>query len=106
MKRRHLLLAGFGALCGLTGLRLALSNDESAIIKVVYKRLPYLKLDDAGVRQFAGDIKQVHAISSARLHLLGAAGPLYTDTALAAHNGFNDSLHHGEDRITTQYLLS
>ena len=100
------MLAGFGALCGLAGLRLALSDDESAIIKVVYKRLSYLKLDDAGVRQFARDIKQVHAVSSARLHLLGAAGPLYTDTMLEAHNRFDDSLHHGEDRITAQYLLS
>ena len=35
-----MLLAGVGALCGLAGLRLALSRDESAIIKVIYKRLP------------------------------------------------------------------
>lgn len=83
-----------------------MSTDQSAIVKVLYKRLPYLQLEDAGVRRFARDIAQVHAVSSARLHLLGAAGPLYTDTALAAHNGFNDALHHGEDRITAQYLLS
>ena len=106
MKRRHILLAGFGALCGLAGLRLALSKDESAIVKVVYKRLSYLKLDDAGVRQFAHDVQREHVVSSARLHLLDAAGPLYTDTALTAHNGVNDALHHGEDRITAQYLLS
>lgn len=106
MKRRQVMLAGLGAACGLLGLRIALSRDESAIVKVVYKRLPYLRLDHDGVRQFARDIKGQHMVSSLRLHLLDTAGSLYTGSAMAAHNSFNDALHHGEDRIVSQYLIS
>lgn len=106
MKRRYVLLSGIGAACGLLGLRIALSRDESAIAKVVYKRLPYLRLDDEGVRQFARDIKEQHVASSLRLHLIDAAGGLYTGSAMSEHNKVNDALHHGEDRIVGQYLLS
>src|SRR5579863_6934038 len=98
MKRRHVILSGIGAACGLLGLRLALSRDESAIVKVVYKRLSYLRLDEEGVRQFARDIRQQHVASSLRLHLIDAAGGLYTGSVMAEHNKLNDALHHGEDR--------
>ena len=43
MKRRYFLLAGLAALGSALGLRFALSKNESAIEKVLYKKLNYLK---------------------------------------------------------------
>ena len=67
MKRRYFVLSGLAGVCGLVGWRYARSTDEGAIVKVVYKKLHYLQLDDAGVRQFARDLAKASLISSARL---------------------------------------
>jgi hypothetical protein len=106
MKRRYFLLSGLGALCGIVGWRFLQSSDESAVIKVLHKRLNYLRLDDAGVRRFARDLMANRFLSSARLRTIDAAGLLYTGLALNAHNKLDDGIRHGEDRLVTQYLIS
>ena len=106
MKRRYVLLSGFGALFAVLGVRIALSQDESAIVKLIYKRLAYLRLDDDGVHRFARDLKIRNVVSSLRLHIIDAAGALYTNPALTAHNSLNDALHHDDDRVVAQYLIS
>jgi hypothetical protein len=106
MKRRYFLLSGLAAVCGLAGWRYARSTDEAAIVKVLHKRLGYLRLDDAGVRRFARDLAAVHTISSFRLRITDAVGALYTRPSLTANNRFDNVIRHGEDRVVTQYLLS
>ena len=53
MQRRYFLLSGSAAACGLVGWQFARSADQSAIVKVVHKKLRYLRLDEAGVQRFA-----------------------------------------------------
>lgn len=106
MKRRYFLLSGLAGVCGLVGWRYARSTDEGAIVKVVHKKLHYLKLDEAGVRQFARDLAMTHLISSTRLRTIDAAGLLYTRPALAGDNRIDNPIRHGEDRVVAQYLLS
>jgi hypothetical protein len=106
MKRRYFILSGLVGVCGLAGWRYARSTDEGAITKVVYKKLHYLKLDDAGVQQFARDLRKVALISSPRLRIIDAAGLLYTRPALESDNKLDNAIRHGEDRVVTQYLLS
>jgi hypothetical protein len=106
MNRRYVLLSGAGAVCSVIGWRLARSSDESAILKVLYKRLNYLRLDDSGVRRFARDLKQHRMISSLRLRAMDSAGLLYTGLALSSHNTLDDAIRHGEERVTTHYLIS
>ncbi len=106
MKRRAFMLAGTAALLGAATLRLATSSDHSAIIKVIRKKLPYLQLDEAGMRQFAADIARKGIISSFRLHLIDAADGLYTARSLDPDSRLGRALRHGEDRVITQYLIS
>src|SRR5450631_276650 len=106
MQRRTLLLSGLAGLCGLVGWRYARSSDEAAIVKVLHKKLSYLKLDEAGVQRFAHDQTMLHSVSSARLRTIDAAGPLYMHFALSADNKLDNAIRHGEDRVVTQYLLS
>ncbi|HEY3731875.1 MAG TPA: hypothetical protein VGL28_11510 [Steroidobacteraceae bacterium] len=106
MKRRYFLISALAGAFGLAALRYAFGSDQGAIAKVVFKKLSYLKLDPAGVRQFAHDLARTHAISDARLRLTDALGPLYTLPALSSDNRLDNAIRHGEDRITTLYLLS
>jgi hypothetical protein len=106
MKRRYILLSGLGAACGVLGWRFAHSSDESAFVKVLYNRLHYLRLDDAGVRRFARDLKEFGKISSLRLRLIDAAGPLYTGLAHSPSKRLSSAIRHGEERVVTQYLIS
>jgi hypothetical protein len=106
MKRRHFLLSSLGALCGVVGWRFAQSSDESAIIKVLHKRLDYLRLDEAGVRRFTHDLTANRVISSSRLRTIDAAGALYTGLALSSNSTLEDGIRHGEERVVTQYLIS
>jgi hypothetical protein len=106
MKRRYFLLSGLAGVCGLVGWRYACSSDEAAIVKVLYKKLGYLKLDEAGVRQFARDLAAAKIISSSHLRITDAAGALYTHPNFSADNRFDEVVRHGEDRVVTQYLLS
>jgi hypothetical protein len=111
MKRRTFLITGAAGVLAVVGGRLIASSDESAIVKVIYKRLDYLKLDGPGVRQFATELaalgkSSLYSISSTRLRLIDAAGPLYTGIALTAGANLADALSHGEDRVVTHYLMS
>jgi hypothetical protein len=108
MNRRFLMTfgLGFAAVCGVTGWRFIRSNQESALINIIYKKLGYLKLDDDGVRKFAHDQSLLPTISKARLHMIDAAGPLYTHLGFAGNDRFDIAVRHGEDRVVTQYLLS
>jgi len=106
MKRRHFVLAAAVGLGGALGLRFALSKDESAIVKTIYKKLDYLKLEAAGVRSFARDLAAHGVISSSRLLIIDAAGPLYTHFEMPKSNKLGNLIRHGEDRVVTLYLMS
>ncbi len=106
MKRRYFLLSRLARVCGLAGWCFARSTDEAAIVKVVYKKLGYLKLDAAGVQRFARALAASHTISGARLRITDAAGPLYTRPDLSADNQLDNAIHQGENRVVTLYLLS
>jgi hypothetical protein len=106
MKRRTFLISTTVGIVGLVGLRYGLSKPENAVAKVLYKRLPYLKLDAAGVRKFAADVSTRHVISTFRLSTIDTVGPLYTDASVSPNLKFGSVLRHGEDRIVTQYLIS
>jgi hypothetical protein len=106
MKRRQVLLAGLAGLGGVLGLRVALSSPQSAIVKVLHKRLGYLKLEASGVQRFARDLAARNGISATRLRIIDSAGPLYTAPALSSHTRLNDGILHGEERVTTLYLMS
>jgi len=106
MKRRTFLQTTAIALGGVVAWRLAVSNDEDAVVKVLYKKLAYLHLEEEGVRQFAADLSRKFIISGFRLHLIDAAGGLYTGSHLSADGKPGRALRHGEDRVTTQYLMS
>jgi hypothetical protein len=106
MKRRRVLLAGLAGIAGIVGLRVAFSSPESAIVKVLRKKLCYLKLEPSGVQRFARDLAARNEISGARLRIIDSAGPLYTAPALSSHTKLNDGILHGEERVTTLYLMS
>ena len=106
MKRRTFLLSAALGAASLIGLRLGLSSEEDAIVKVIHKRLDYLKLDPDGVRRFARDVTRMRLISPARLHFIDAAGPLYTQTDVAESHKLGLMLRHGEDRIVGAFLIS
>ena len=106
MRRRTFLLSSAAVLGGAVAWRFADANDQSAIAKVLYKKLPYLRLDDDGVRRFAADITAHGIVSSFRLHVIDAAGGLYTRHSLTPDSRLGRALRHGEDRVVTQYLMS
>jgi hypothetical protein len=106
MKRRVFLVSAAAAFGVVIGWRLSSSRQQAAIAKVLYKRLDYLKLDEAGVRRFADDLSSHKVISSLRLRILDAAGELYTGTTPSPGGRIDRALRHGEDRIVTQYLIS
>lgn len=108
MRRRTVLasLAGVGALFGLSGLFVVTSRQQDAVIDVLRKRLAYLRLDEAGVRRFADDLVARGPISSANLHILAALAPLYERIGLTGNEKWRRALLHGEERITTQFLMS
>jgi hypothetical protein len=106
MKRRTFLYGAAAGVLGLAAWRAAGSRDERAIAKVIYKKLGYLKLDPAGVRQFAADVSAHKAISSLRLRSIDALGPLYTGYSLSPNGHLAEAITHGEDKVTTLYLMS
>jgi hypothetical protein len=114
MKRRTFLagaVAAASAASGLLGLAYSRSSQEKTIASIVYKRLPYLKLDHAGVQQFARDFAARRLLSGARLRLVGLVWPVYRRLPLD-HSGsrlgssLRDRLEHAEERIVSTYLIS
>lgn len=104
--RRRFLAAAVAGIAGLAGWRLLRSSDEEAVIAVLRKQLDYLTLDEQGLRDFARDLSDRKTISSTKLHLLDAVGPLYTRTATSWRNVLTNTLRHGEERVVSLYLLS
>jgi hypothetical protein len=106
VKRRALLLSGLGALLAGVGLRVGLSHKESAIARMIYRRLDYLDLDPEGVAQFSRDVFAHGAVSGTKLRLIAAIGPLYD--LLDRQNGTHPSstILKGEERIVGEFLLS
>jgi hypothetical protein len=114
MKRRTFLagaVAAAAAASGLLGLAYSRSSQEKTIASIVYRRLPYLKLDHAGVQQFARDFAARRLLSGTRLRLVGLVWPLYRRLRLD-HSGsrlgssLRDRLEHAEERIVSTYLIS
>lgn len=106
MRRRTFLLGGAAALAGLAGIRLALSTQHAVILSVLQKRLSYLKMSPEGMSRFADEVIARKVISPLRLRTLGMLMPLYQRLALEGREGWLHSVRHGEERITTMYLLS
>ena len=105
MKRRTFVISGIAAVVAGT-LRIALSDKEAAVARMLHKRLYYLSLDPGGVAQFAKDVIANNAISGTKLLLLDAMGPLYTRLDRQPGKRQNDDLRHGEERLVGQFLLS
>jgi hypothetical protein len=108
MKRRTLLLgAGTVVVAGaIAGWRALTSSAESAVAKVLHKRLDYLHLDPDGVAQFARDIAARQDISGGRLRAIDAAGFLYTLPGFDGTDRVSLTVRHGEERVTSAYLIS
>jgi len=108
MRRRNFFLglAGLGALGAVGGWRFARTTPQEAIMTVLRKRLDYLILDEAGMRRFAADMLSRSGISSLRLRALSTLAPLYNHLALTGHDGWLENVRHGEERLTTMFLLS
>lgn len=106
MKRRNFLIATSAGLCGLIGWSIATSSAADAIVRVLDKRLSYLKLDRSGVLRFAADLTNAKIISPFRLRVLDAIGPLYDRLDLSDNDKLDNAIRWGEDRVVTEYLLS
>lgn len=106
MQRRTFIISTATAVCGLAGWQLATSSMQSALVKLLHKRLSYLKLDEAGVRQFAADMTAHDDHSRLKLTLIDAAGPLYEHSTLEPRGKLTDAIRWGEERYVTLYLLS
>jgi hypothetical protein len=106
MQRRAFLLTTTAAICGAIAWDFATSSDQHAIIKVLRKKLHYLRLDEAGMHRYAADIAQLGIVSSLRLHVIDAADGLYVRHTLNPDHALGRALRHGEDRVVTQYLIS
>jgi hypothetical protein len=105
MKRRQFFGLASGALAALAIWRLS-KRDHEAIALMLYTRLHYLKLDAEGVQRFARDFALRNDLASTRLHLINALGPAYrilTNSPAASH--IFAAVHHGEERIITNYLI-
>lgn len=94
-------------MCALIGARLGLGpGEEQTIEMVLRRRLDYLDLDPAGVRQFAHDMAQLHVLSRQRLRMLSFMSPVYERLKLSdGGNSLAQLLRHGEDRLVSTYLL-
>jgi hypothetical protein len=107
MKRRTFILAGLGASSSLVAWQFAGPNEEESIAMVVRRRLDYLTLDLEGLRRFSRDMAALHAISSARMHLIWGTRLIYSRFRLSSgNNALAFMLRHGEDRIVSTYLIS
>lgn len=105
MKRRIFLAAMAGA-AGTLGWRYHRSKDADGIADIVYKRLGYLQLDDAGVRQFSRDFAARRVLSSRRLRSVATLWPLYRRIAFTWNGRWADRINYAEERIVSFYLIS
>ena len=106
MRRRQFVGLGLASLGALGVWRYVRSSDYDAIITIIEKRLAYLRKDPDGVRAYATELTRRNEITSARLRIISVAKPIYEYFALNDENRFTNSIHHGEERVASSYLLS
>lgn len=107
LNRRQFITGIAAGVTGLVAWRYLASNQEGAIVDIIRKRLPYLKLDPNGVNAFARDLVKRNIINGGKLRLIDMAGPVYTGiSSHLGHNALSHNFKHGEERIATMYLLS
>jgi hypothetical protein len=106
MKRRIFFAGAAAGVAALAGFRVWRSSDYEAIVEIIEKRLAYLNKDPEGVRAFARDLSNLHQISSAKMRIVSVLGPVYSSLPLDAENRLTNGIHHGEERVTSSYLLS
>jgi hypothetical protein len=106
VKRRTFVISGAAVIVAGGALRIALSDKESAVAKILHKRLPYLSLDSAGVAQFAKDAVAHDVIAGTKLRFLDGIGPLYTRFDRSPGKKQNGDIRRGEERLVGEYLLS
>ncbi len=107
LSRRQFLAAAVAGIATITTWRFIGSRDENAIIAVLRKRLDYLILDEAGLYAYARDLVSKKVMSSNRLRLIDAAGPIYRQLDVSSYdNVLSRELRHGEERVVSVYLLS
>ena len=106
--RRKLIGAGIViTAAGLVGWRFKKSTVEDAVTTIIKGRLHYLKLDETGVRILARELAERNAISRGKLRATSAMGSFYMPLSHATEGTFiGKALLHGEERVTTLYLLS
>jgi hypothetical protein len=82
------------------------ATEQDAVITILYKRLDYLKLDEAGVQQFARDFIARTAMRQEKLRLVAAFAPLYRQLPTSPDNVLSHATRLGDDRVVNRYLLS
>jgi hypothetical protein len=109
MRRRSVLgaLGGGLALLAAAGWRTTPKHTlQEVVVAVLRQRLPYLRLEEEGLKRFAIDLVKNAVISPLRLRTLGALLPVYQRVSLSGEEQYIPELLHGEERITTLYLIS
>jgi hypothetical protein len=109
MRRRSVLTGTAGALALLAaaGWRTTPRYSlQEIIIAVLRQRLPYLRMEETGLAQFASDLLARGVVSPLRLRTLGALLPVYRSVSVEGEHEWLPELLHGEERITTLYLIS
>jgi len=106
MNRRKLLISSVSGVLLLVVARFGFASPQNAVMRVIRKRLDYLKLDEASLQRFAADVCARKVVSRFRLDMIDFAGPLYSDVELSADSRTGSLLRHGEDRVVTQFLIS
>ena len=104
--RRQFLNAALGGLSVASGWRYWRSNEADAVLLVLRKRLDYLQIDPQGARAFAADLVAQRLLSPTRLKLIAAVAPLYMRLGLNGHDALQETIHHGEERVVSNFLLS
>ena len=111
MKRRQFLLGGLGffALAGLGVWGFGRQGIESAIVRILRKRLDFLRLDETGLHAFAKDqatkiIDKRVTMARLRYHLLANVGPTFR--RFQRSNIKRSRVEQMEDIVVTTYLLS
>ena len=108
MRRREILQA-FGALAlggGIAAGGVMLQTGVAGVTAVLYKRLSYLELDRAGVRQFAREYVARGLTSAPKLRALSASRWMYGQTPQPWLRFVAPGMTFGEERIVSAFLLS
>jgi len=107
MKRRHVLMVSWAAVCGALAVgSLALDTEDGAVEAIIRKRLGYLQLDRRGVQDFARDYAERGLMAVTKLRALSSSRWIYRNTPRSWLGFFVPRMSFAEDRIVTAFLLS